>query len=372
MPAFTAPPLAVVEMPVPPPLPPADDVPKCANCLTPLTGPFCAQCGQHVADYHRSVWRFVADFFDSAFCWDNKYLRTVAPLLKTPGFLTQEFMAGRRVRYVHPLRLFLFTSAICLTLIQYTHHTAGARVRLDKGGNHKPGVSVHLGTDDQDDDESDPKAAATPAPTPVVPPTPGPTATVPPTPAEPTLGQVFRDTYKPGRGDSPGMDAEAAKKLDQKIETMSTDLQKKIEAAGGANAFSQKMTSNIQQKLSWVTLAMLPIFALFLRWAYGRGGGYYFTYLVFSLHYHTFLLMFWVVYSVLDGVANKMNKALFEIPGLLVGLCLLVPPYYLYRALRRMYGQSRWATAAKVFAIGALHLLALFAGLAIIGATTFL
>lgn len=132
------------------------------------------------------------------------------------------------------------------------------------------------------------------------------------------------------------------------------------------------MTTNVQQKLSWVALAMLPIFALLMRWAYGRNGGYYFTYLVFSLHYHTFLLLFWVAYSLLDAVAQRVNSALFELPGLVVGLCLLLPPYYLFRALRQMYGQTRKATVAKVFAIGSLHLLALFTGLAIIGATSFL
>ena len=93
---------------------------------------------------------------------------------------------------------------------------------------------------------------------------------------------------------------------------------------------------------------------------------------MFSLHYHTFLLLFWVAYSSLDAMASQVNKLLFQIPGLLVGLCLLLPPYYLYRALRQMYGQSRFATVAKVSVIGALHLLALFSGLAIIGATSFL
>ena len=74
----------------------------------------------------------------------------------------------------------------------------------------------------------------------------------------------------------------------------------------------------------------------------------------------------------LDTVAGHLNSALFELPGLLVGMCLLLPPFYLYKALRQMYGEGRFNTAAKVCVIGALHLLALFSGLAIIGATSFL
>ena len=79
-----------------------------------------------------------------------------------------------------------------------------------------------------------------------------------------------------------------------------------------------------------------------------------------------------MAYTMLDAMASRVNSALFELPELFVGLCLLLPPYYLYRALRQMYGQGRFATAAKVSVIGALHLLALFTGLAIIGATSFL
>ena len=376
-------PVAVVADGSPPALPPDESVThRCANCLTPLSGPFCFRCGQHVADYHQSVWRFVADFFENTFCWDNKLLRTLGPLLKRPGWLTQEFMVGRRVRYVHPLRLFLFTSAICLTLIQYMHHAEDERLRAKKSAKTGSVAGIHFDDGDKDDDDEK-DSAASPAPTPpssgpaVVPASPAPTAA--PTPVVPTLGQVFQDTYKPGPKDGKPMDSAAAEKLGKQLETVGDNFQKKMENASAAienaertGAFREKMTTNLQQKLSWVTLAMLPIFALLMRWAYGRSGGYYFTYLVFSLHYHTFLLLFWVAYSSLDAMAGRVNHALFQLPGLLVGLCLLLPPYYLYRALRQMYGQNRYETAAKVCVIGALHLLALFSGLAIIGATSFL
>ena len=366
--------------PLAPPLPPDESVThRCANCLTPLAGPFCFHCGQHVADYHQSVWRFVAEFFENTFCWDNKLLRTLGPLLKRPGWLTQEFMAGRRVRYVHPLRLFLFTSAVCLTLIQFVHRDPGTHVRVDRK-EAKAGATVQA--DDDDGDDKNP--AASPASAPAAPTSPASPATE--TPAEPTLGQIFRETYKPGVKGGKPVNAATAEKPgsprgadDDDFQKKMADAGKKMEAAGEkmeaaekAGKFGQKMTTNLQQKLSWVTLAMLPIFALLMRWAYGRNGGYYFTYLIFSLHYHTFLLLFWVVYSSLDAMAGRVNHALFQLPGLLVGLCLLLPPYYLYRALRQMYGQSRFSTVAKVTAIGALHLLALFAGLAIIGATSFL
>ena len=364
------PPLPPVEATVaPPPLPPgafAEEAGLCANCLSPLAGPFCAQCGQHIADYHRSVWRFVTDFFESAFSWDNKFLRTVDPLVRRPGWLTQEFMAGRRVRYVHPLRLFLFTSFVCLALLQWTHRDPATHVRRHRTEAKATAATTPAAAGDEDDEDETKIPAPTPAPSPA-------TATTPtgsPTPAEQSLRQIFRDTYK-HHGEN-GVPPDAAAKL----AAAGDDLQKKMEAAAAkietadkAASFSQRVTTNVQSKLSWVALAMLPIFALFMRLAFGRAGGYYFAHLVFSLHYHTFLLMFWVVYSWVSGLASLLQSDALR---LVTGLALCVPPWYLFRALRQMYGQGWSVTAGKVFALGVVHLLTLFAGLGMIGATAFL
>ena len=351
------PPPAAAAHPAPPPLPPAAFVESsghCANCLATLAGPFCAQCGQHVADYHRSVWRFVTDFFENAFSWDNKFLRTLVPLLRRPGWLTQEFMAGRRVRYVHPLRLFLFTSAICLALLQYTHHS-GMKMRVGKTRDAKHIASVQLG----DGDEGAAEAHASPLPSPAVNVSPAASPT-----AKDDLGAIVRDTVKSAGA---GRTRDAA--LDRRWEALGDRLQQKIDAAGGMEKFNERVTTNVQSKLSWVALAMLPIFALFMRMFFGRAGGYYFTYLVFSLHYHTFLLMFWVAYSWVSGLGSYLHSDLLQ---LVTAVGLLVPPWYLFRALRQMYGQEWGVTAGKVFAIGAVHLLTLVAGLAMIGATAFL
>ena len=42
--------------------------------------------------------------------WDGRFASTVRALLQRSGMLTQEFLEGRRARYVSPLRLYLTTS----------------------------------------------------------------------------------------------------------------------------------------------------------------------------------------------------------------------------------------------------------------------
>lgn len=82
----------------------------CENCEAPLNGEYCAQCGQHAIDYRRSMMRLVVDAADSLLNWDTKFLHTVTVLLHRPWRLTNDFNAGRRMRYVHPLRLYLIAS----------------------------------------------------------------------------------------------------------------------------------------------------------------------------------------------------------------------------------------------------------------------
>ena len=95
--------------------PPAPLV-HCENCEAPLTGEYCAQCGQHAIDYRRSLARLVVDAADSLLNWDTKFLHTVVVLLVRPWRLTNDFNAGRRVRYVHPLRLYLIASILFFLL----------------------------------------------------------------------------------------------------------------------------------------------------------------------------------------------------------------------------------------------------------------
>src|SRR6266850_4374616 len=89
---------------------PAQPLTHCENCGAPLTGEFCSKCGQHAIDYRRSLFRVLIDAADSFFNWDTKFLKSIGLLLVRPWKLTNDFNAGRRARYVHPLRLYLLAS----------------------------------------------------------------------------------------------------------------------------------------------------------------------------------------------------------------------------------------------------------------------
>ncbi|MEQ9402329.1 MAG: DUF3667 domain-containing protein [Cyclobacteriaceae bacterium] len=61
--------------------------------------------------------QFILDFLGDYFTFDSLIIRSVHPLLFNPGFLTNEFLAGRRVRYIPPLRMFIFISIIFFLIL---------------------------------------------------------------------------------------------------------------------------------------------------------------------------------------------------------------------------------------------------------------
>lgn len=80
----------------------------CRNCGSPLYGEHCYACGQPTKGLVRHFSSILGDFADTLFNIDGRILRTLPALLLKPGFLTREYIEGHRVRYVSPVRLFVF------------------------------------------------------------------------------------------------------------------------------------------------------------------------------------------------------------------------------------------------------------------------
>jgi hypothetical protein len=99
---------------------PVETVPgaHCANCHAPLLGPYCYACGQPVKGLIRHLASIFHDLLDTIFNIDSRILHTFLPLYFRPGFLTTEYFAGRRVRYVTPFRLYFFLSVAAFFCIQ--------------------------------------------------------------------------------------------------------------------------------------------------------------------------------------------------------------------------------------------------------------
>lgn len=89
---------------------------NCLNCNAEVLGKFCQVCGQENIQPKESFWHLVTHFFYDITHFDGKFFNTVKYLLLKPGFLTYEYERGKRMTYVHPIRLYVFTSAFFFLL----------------------------------------------------------------------------------------------------------------------------------------------------------------------------------------------------------------------------------------------------------------
>lgn len=85
---------------------------RCANCASPLAGSYCASCGQKATPLHLGFHDFAHEALHEFVHVDGKIVQTLRLLVTQPGALTREFLDGRRIRYVSPLRIYLIASAI--------------------------------------------------------------------------------------------------------------------------------------------------------------------------------------------------------------------------------------------------------------------
>ena len=82
----------------------------CLNCGRPLTGQYCAGCGQKQRDTDPTLREFLHETTAELAQWDGKIPSTLKTLFFKPGALTLDFLAGRRARWLQPLRLYLICS----------------------------------------------------------------------------------------------------------------------------------------------------------------------------------------------------------------------------------------------------------------------
>lgn len=112
----------------------------CTNCGAENVDVFCARCGEKQPSHHDlTVGHFTHDVVHELVHLDSKLFQTLKLLVVKPGFLTAEYFAGRKKRYISPIRLFLTLFAI--QFLAFTMYKPAAMydvvkfTKFDKSGN---------------------------------------------------------------------------------------------------------------------------------------------------------------------------------------------------------------------------------------------
>lgn len=267
---------------------------RCLNCGAPLATPFCPHCGQRDIDATLSVRDFIHELVAEHFGLDSKVARTLFALVRWPGRLTREFVEGRRVRYVPPLRLYLSLSVIFFLVSALTDRgpsrnsngvieAGGGVVRIDT-------ADAHVNTTGKWDS------------------TPG----------------LLRDTLHSG-----AVGRWFKRRANRRIGEFRTQ---------GTTAGTQ-FGNEFKRELPDAIFLLVPMLALMLGVVYYRQHRYYAEHLVFALHFQAF-------------VFAALLVALIPIPLLDVAVWF-GGIAYAYVALRTVYAEGRGSTALKLTMLGA-------------------
>jgi len=90
---------------------------NCLNCGATLQGKFCHVCGQENLQIKESFGHLMNHAISDYFHFDEQFFNTLKPLLFQPGKLTTEYMAGKRMSYLHPVKMYIFISLIFFVLL---------------------------------------------------------------------------------------------------------------------------------------------------------------------------------------------------------------------------------------------------------------
>src|SRR5258707_1705493 len=327
----------------------------CENCGAPLHGHWCGRCGQPAIDYRRSFRYVIVDLLDEFLNWDSKFFRTIGLLLVRPWKLTNEFLAGHRVRYVHPLRLYLLASILFFFAVNY-----GARRLRFEPGNLSPKDRTELEADLKKEDLPPAAGAklealrresrASPAASPQ-------TTTPSPSPA-PKTDKQKQEFGKIGERPFVVFDqAKSTTPFESWIEARAKE--KMGEHGTKMGLFISTLFSN----LPYMMLCCIPLFALVLKILYVRRHIFYIDHLVYALHIHTFAYT-GVMLIVLATIGlNHMVPG--TISGWIITLLWIAFAVQIFLSIRRVYRQGWFISIFKFFFGGFAYLIVLVFALAV-------
>jgi hypothetical protein len=114
---------------------------------------FCHNCGQQVTNKIFTVKGLISEYMNNAFIWDSKCLQTIWTLVRRPGSLTSEYLAGKYVSQEHPLKLNMFLLFLLVTLFLIfsgTEKVGNSVHSLTTDERWLPGIQMELMLDDQE------------------------------------------------------------------------------------------------------------------------------------------------------------------------------------------------------------------------------
>lgn len=356
----------------------------CANCAYPFQpeepDEFCPRCGQQNHDINLSVGHVLEEGLEGVFHFDSKVFRTLGLLLFKPGQLTRRFLAGQRVPYVPPIRLYVFISFLFFLVLslQSNHGSRKPLREVFSEGQRQvqasgragrieplPGLVINTAPDTatlhraavrlrqrarQGDQKAADELVRLAAAEKIL------TGQRPAGPRPPVVARGGREEFDISQVDFAKLPEELSPaQVDSLIRsggeepTYFTRLSVR-RYARWRDATTEEVVHQGLRGASIMMFLLMPLAALLLKGAYFRQHRYYISHLIFTVHMHCFLFLL-----------LTFSNALQLIPRLHIPNALpwLVTAVYFIVALHTFYQQGWGRTVAKSLLLGVAYVLVL-------------
>ncbi len=323
----------------------------CLNCGATVIGRYCHSCGQENIEPRETVWHFVSHFINDVTHFDGKFFTTIKDLILKPGFLSKQYVKGKRVRYLNPVRMYLFTSFIFfLVFFSIEHFGENFESSFTYFGKTRAQVDTMSAVTFANFTSKINKG----------------------TPMSRPQFNKFLDSLKQDAGiyfskqrykskqEYDSMLNVGARKdnwLNRKLVYKGLAMNKKY--GHDSSKILKSIFTSFLHHFPQLLFISLPLVAMLLQLLYLRHKEhFYVSHAIFIIHYYVFIFI-----AMMVGIGiSKLQDALdWSWLGYLNFAVFLAVLWYLYKAMRNFYSQSRWKTIAKylLFLIMALILIIL-------------
>lgn len=316
---------------------------NCLNCNAEIQGRYCHICGQENIEPKETAWHLISHFFTDITHFDGKFFSSLKYLVFRPGYLSRQYILGRRASYLNPVRMYVFTSAFFFLIFFSFYNTDEKIISQGTTINGKSLPQI---------DEMD--SASFTSFTSNINKENGLTNT--PMTREGfkryidstlhSTGIHFTNAKYRSKQHYDSVLASGAKKhnwLERQLVYKQIELNEKYHNDQGSMfiAFRHSLLHSLPQML----FISIPIFALLLKLLYFRRKEFYYvSHSIFTIHLFIFVF---IMMLVLFGL-NKLNGYLhWGFISFLTVICYITLFFYEYKAMRNFYQQGRVKTILK-------------------------
>jgi hypothetical protein len=251
---------------------------------------------------------------------DSRVWRTFVPLLFRPGYLTQQFVKGRRASYLPPFRLYLILSVVFFLVIPLTSGGEGGDPAKAKVHVMAP-ADMRAALQKEIDETNDPADKAE---------------------LQTQLQQFDAVRTKL----SPVLDGDTTHSCSRLVAIDSVPLwvrQRLVSACAKTQVdHGRELGRSLVHNLGRAMFVLLPLIAALMMLMYWFPRRHYVEHLLLLLHNHAFVFITLTVLVLMAHFVASDTWAGWI--GITLSLYMI---YYLYKSMRRVYGQGRLETLFK-------------------------